>query len=90
MAQQAFNLQRAEIPPSHAVAVAIAPTRMPHAKLPIVLGGAHPDERTARYCRPTLCTTCRRRNRRITSARWRRSRTWILKRSTAALKSRSR
>ncbi len=44
----------------------------------------------ADYCRRTACTTCNRRRRRITSARWLRSRTWMLKHSTAALKSRSR
>ncbi len=42
------------------------------------------------YWRRTACTTCSRRSRRITSARWLRSRTWMLKHSTAALKSRSR
>ncbi|GEM_PF-2487209 len=42
------------------------------------------------YWRRTACTTCRRRKRRMTSARWLRSRTWMLKHSTAALKSRSR
>ncbi len=46
--------------------------------------------RCADYCRRTACTTCNRRRRRITSARWLRSRTWMLKHSTAALKSRSR
>ena len=45
---------------------------------------------SADYCRRTACTTCNRRRRRITSARWLRSRTWMLKHSTAALKSRSR
>ncbi len=53
-------------------------------------GGRPPGTPLDAYCRPTLCTTCSRRSRRITSARWRRSRTWMLKRSTAALKSRSR
>ncbi|MNN42668.1 hypothetical protein D3C81_1568640 [compost metagenome] len=42
------------------------------------------------YCRRTACTTCNLRRRRITSARWLRSRTWMLKHNTAALKSRSR
>src|SRR5690606_4607806 len=42
------------------------------------------------YLRRTACTTDSRRRRRMTSARWVRSRTWMLKHSTAALKSRSR